>query len=167
MPTIIVDKAKGLFQKVATSANPAGSLSGQKSVVKGPFTTTPVTASLNDSGKYLILGNTGITGDPTIALPEMSTANIGYNVKLITTGALEGTHVIQTVTKSTGLSASSDRFPALPIFAQDPDASQDTVTASGNRLTIAAGGSSGAETVVLEVVYVDKNKALVFGGTKT
>ena len=34
MPTIIVDKAKGLYQKAATSANKAGTLSGHKVQVK-------------------------------------------------------------------------------------------------------------------------------------
>ena len=34
MPTIIVDKNKGLFQKAATSANKAGTLSGNLNAVK-------------------------------------------------------------------------------------------------------------------------------------
>ena len=163
MPTIIVDKAKGLFQKAATSANPAGSLSGAKSVVRGPFEgVSAVTASLNDSGKTFLLAGKGLL---TAALPEMTTANVGWNCELIVTGALEASAVVQTVS-STGASATSDRF-LLSLAQVDGGNQSDKLTTADNKLTFLNGCADADDACVVEVRYVAVNKAIVKGNVLT
>ena len=84
MPTIIVDKAKGLYQKAATSANPAGSLSGHKVAVK---TLTGATTLTNaDSGKVILLA--GAAG--TIQFP----VEAGWHAEFLITGSLDGNVVL-------------------------------------------------------------------------
>ena len=58
MPTIIVDKARGLFQKAATSANKAGTLSGHKIQTKD-CGTSAITLTESDSGKVFPRGQRG------------------------------------------------------------------------------------------------------------
>ena len=164
MPTIIVDKAKGLFQKAATSANPAGSLSGAKSVVRGPFEgVSAVTASLNDSGGTFLLAGKGLL---TAALPEMTAANVGWNCELIVTGALEASAIVQTVS-TTGASATSDRFL---LSLSDMDGSGQSslkITTSNNTITFVNGCADGEDACVVEVKYISANKAIVKGVTLT
>ena len=69
MPSIKVTETKGLFQKKATLAEPAGSLHGYKRVVMdkgGDYTLT-----VEDSGKIITLSEAAPT---TIMLPVCSTA---------------------------------------------------------------------------------------------
>ena len=162
MPTIIVDKAKGLFQKAATSANPAGSFVGAKSVIKGPFNgVAAVTASLNDSGATFLLGSTG--ADTSVALPAMTTANIGWNCELVVTGALGATHVIQTVNLSTGETSASDRF-LLSVADGDGGGEVAKVTVGAdNKLDFLTGCADTDDACVVEVKYIAKNKAIVKG----
>ena len=69
MPSIKVTEKKGLFQKKATTAEPAGSLHGYKRVVmdKGE----DYTLKVEDSGKIITLSEAGAT---TITLPGCSAA---------------------------------------------------------------------------------------------
>jgi hypothetical protein len=165
MPTIIVDKAKGLFQKAATSQNPAGSFSGAKSVVYPSVIegVAALTASLGDSGKSFILGGAG--GNTTLALPEMTAANIGWNCELIVTGALEASAVIQTV-DTDGASATSDTF-LLSVGAIDAAAETDKVTTTSNTLTFVNGGADADDACVVEVRYIAVNKAIAKGNALT
>ena len=55
MPTIVIDAAKGLHQKAATTALPAGTLSGQRSAVITTTAQATTTLTAADSGKLVIL----------------------------------------------------------------------------------------------------------------
>ena len=160
MPTIIVDKAKGLFQKAGTTQNPAGSFAGAKSVVF-PTVINGVaahTASLNDSGKSFILGT---TGGRSLALPEMTAANIGWNCELIVTGALSSTHVIATVNTS-GESADSDRFLLAAAAGTAAEVAKVT-TGADNELDFLTGCADADDMCVIEVRYIGANKAIAKG----
>ena len=63
MPTIKVDKKKGLFQKAATTADQAGTLSGQLRSVKTAVAGDTLLAA--DSGKTIVVGG----GAGTIIFP--------------------------------------------------------------------------------------------------
>ena len=71
MPTIIVDKAKGLYQKAATSANPAGTLSGQRKVVKN--VTAATTLTVEDSSKLIVFND---VDGAVITLPDSGDGDI-------------------------------------------------------------------------------------------
>ena len=164
MPTIIVDKAKGLFQKAGTTQNPAGSFSGAKSVVY-PTVIDGVaahTASLNDSGKSFIIGGAAAaSGGGALALPEMLASNIGWNCQLILTGAQEGNIIVQTV-DSTGASATSDAF-LLGVSTPDGGAT-NKVSVSSNKITFVTTCASSAYPAIVDIKYIAANKAVV-GGT--
>jgi len=131
MPTIIVDKAKGLYQKAGTSANPAGSLSGQKDVIKTVDGDTTLT--LADSGKIFVVG--GAAG--TIQFPVEK----GWKGTFITTGSsgVNGNVIISgsAVTPSTGVSVDSR------IFCIDGTANH--IVGATTNIKFAAGGTESAE----------------------
>ena len=85
MPTIIVDKNKGLFQKAATSANKAGTLSGNLNSVKAVVAGDSLT--LADSGKLFLVGG----GAGTIQVPI---SDAGWHGTFVITGAVEGDVII-------------------------------------------------------------------------
>lgn len=98
MPTIIVDKAKGLYQKAATSANPAGTLSGQKLVVKA--VDGAVTLTNADSGKIIMLG-----GAPayTVQFPVEK----GWNAEFLVTGSIQADITLSGSAKTTTTAVSA------------------------------------------------------------
>ena len=162
MPTIIVDKAKGLYQKAATTQNPAGSFSGAKSVVYPTILEgiAALTASLGDSGKTFNLGGAG--GNTTVALPEMTAANIGWNCEFVVTGAMAASAVIQTV-DTDGASATSDTF-LLALGLSGGSATQsDTLTTATNKLTFLNGCADANDCAIVEIRYIAANKATVKG----
>lgn len=89
MPAIIVDSSKGLFQKAATSQNPAGTLAGAKRVVLTDVGSgTEKLFSEADSGALVILGGAD-SGVPTnVKLPAPTGKLAGWNIQVIQTGSL-------------------------------------------------------------------------------
>ena len=160
MPSIKLTPAKGLFQTSGTSTIKNGTISGNltsihPTIIEG---VAALTASLADSGRTFILGGAG--GDTTLALPEMSSDNIGFNCELIVTGALAASAKVQTVT-SAGASATSDRF-LLALAATVGDQS-DKLTTATNVLTFVNGGADAEDACVVEIRYILANKAIVKG----
>ena len=89
MPAIIVDSNKGLFQKAATSQNPAGTLAGAKRVVLtdvGSEAEKLFTEA--DSGALVILGSG--QGASTVKLPAPTGKLAGWNIQCIQTGSRDG-----------------------------------------------------------------------------
>jgi hypothetical protein len=151
-----------LFQTSGTSTIKNGTISGNltsihPTVIEG---VAALTASLADSGRTFILGGGG--GDTTMALPEMSADNIGFNCELIVTGALANTAVIQTV-DSNGASATSDRFLASLAAGNASGEVAKVTVGSDNKLDFLTGCADADDACVVEVRYIAANKALVKG----
>jgi len=161
MPSIKLTPAKGLFQTAGTSTIKNGTITGNltsvhPTVVEG---VAALTASLADSGRTFILGGAG--GNTVMALPEMSSDNIGFNCELIVTGALSATAVIQTV-DSTGASATSDRFLLAAAAGTAAEVSKVT-TGADNKLDFLTGCADADDMCVIEVRYIGVNKAIAKG----
>ena len=115
-----------------------------------------VTSSFNDSAKTYILGG---TGGESIGLPAMTTANIGFTTKLIITGALQSA--------LTGTAAQdADRF-LLAVLPSTPNAKQAKVSTTNNHIFFNNGGADATDSTLIEIEYIDANKAIVFGATLT
>jgi hypothetical protein len=85
MPTIKVDKKKGLFQKAATTIDQAGTLSGQLRSIKSAGAGD--TLLLADSGKTIVVGGTA----GTIIFPA---DDAGWHARFLITGSLAGNVVL-------------------------------------------------------------------------
>ena len=85
MPTIIVNKKRGLFQKASTTANPAGTIAGDLKVIKSVVAGDALTEA--DSGKIFVCGGTA----GTIEFPVTST---GWYGTFIITGSVAGDLII-------------------------------------------------------------------------
>ena len=136
MPTIIVDKAKGLYQKAGTSANPAGSLSGQKDVVKAVNGAAALTEL--DSGKIILVQGDG----GNITFPAIK----GWHATFVVTGALDA-HVV--ITGSAGYHASTFQGRALVDNTGTITAVTIGTTAGVKFVKTAATAGDSADIVVL------------------
>jgi hypothetical protein len=136
MPTIIVDKAKGLYQKAATSANPAGSLSGQKDVVKVVNGAAALTEL--DSGKTILVQGDG----GNITFPAVK----GWHATFVITGALDANAVI---TGSAGYSESTFQGRTLVTDTGTITAVTIGSTAGVTFVNSAATAGDSADIVVL------------------
>ena len=166
MPSIKLTPAKGLFQTGGTSTIQNGTITGDltsvhPTVLEG---VAALTASVADSGRTFVFGGAG--GNTVMALPEMSTTNIGFKCELIVTGALSNSIVVETQTASTSLSSDSDRF-LLSLALIDGNAQSDKLTTSTNKLTFVNGGADAGDACVVEVRYIGANKAIVKGNVLT
>ena len=170
MPTVKITAAKGLHQVTATTNEYAGSFFGDlqcvhPTVLEG---VAALTASLADSGKTYILGGAG--GDTVLALPAMSSSHIGYKARLVVTGALQNSIVVQTINgsdqgASANVSATEDTF--LLSIATPDGAASNKVTVSNNELTFATTCATSAKACVMNITYIAANKALVEGYSDT
>ena len=115
-----------------------------------------VTASFNDSARTYILGG---TGGESIGLPAMTSANVGFTTQLIITGALQSA--------LTGTAASDDDRFLLAVLPATPNAKQAKVSTTNNSIFFNNGGADATDSTLVQIEYVDTNKAIVFGVTLT
>jgi hypothetical protein len=165
MPTVKITAAKGLHQVTATTSEYAGSFFGNLSCVNPTVLqgVGALTASLADSGKTYVLGGDG--GDTVFAIPEMTTAAIGWHAELIVTGALAATSIIQTV-DSDGAAATSDRF-LISLAQSDGGTTSDTLTTATHKLSFLTGCANATSAAVVKIRYIGANKAIVTGNVLT
>ncbi len=185
MPKIVVNSDKGLFQQAGTSTS-NGTITGQRKAVHPTVLEgkNALHLSASDSGIYCILGGKGV-GDPdgnttevtgaynhlTVRLPEMSTANIGWNATFAITGVMEAS----TEHRIGVLSGTSDTYK---LSVAGLDGSEPTLLSAGCTfvLTCSSGSHDGAwanpqlgagqwHTQTFKITYIAANKALVFGNT--
>jgi len=138
MPTIIVDNKKGLFQKAATTANPAGTLAGHKSVVKTVNADLAnQTLTQEDSGKIFLVG--GDAGPITFPVGEAGwegtfVATGSFHDNLVVSGAAaSSSSTVTVVGTELGADASTD---AVVIAADVGATFGTTIVAAGDTLKV-------------------------------
>jgi len=139
MPTIIVDKNKGLFQKAATTANKAGTLSGQLEAVKTCDGDTTLT--LADSGKLFLVGGTA----GTIQFPV---TDAGWHGTFVITGSIVGDILLS------GSSASTESAVSLvgTIVSGDGSPSGQLITGVTDIRFDKSGDETAGDSIEIKVV---------------
>ena len=145
MPTIIVDKARGLFQKAATSANKAGTLSGHKIQTKD-CGTSAITLTESDSGKVFLVG--ADDGAHTIQFPVVE----GWHGEFMVTGSsASSTLSCGAVSLSGSVLSAGETVVPLGMFGDAADGATANVDIASNAVRIKAAAKAGT-SVSLRVI---------------
>ena len=143
MPTIIVDKNKGLFQKAATSANKAGTFSGHKIAIKD-VGTSDATLVEGDSGKTILFGDAEHDGAYTIQFPVIE----GWHADFLLTGS----NVANAVTISGSVLSTNTTVEVIGQFGADADGGAANLAVTSNKeVTVGATAAKGT-AVYIKVV---------------
>jgi len=155
MPTVIVNKARGLFQKAATTANKAGTFSGHKIAVKD-VGRSATTLTEGDSGKTILLGDANAAAY-IVQVPVVE----GWHADFILTGA----NGVNTIKVSGSLISETTTVTALGMFGDAADGGTNNLSiTSAKELTFATAATAGTSANVKVIKDSGDNFFLVFRG---